>query len=666
MKRIIPLLIILIVLSACAPAPTSAPGLTPNLTPDSIPFGDTGTPDTALPVSGATATVSVTSPNVSPTPDLRLPPEKWQEWPVIPQVSARAREIYQNGLALGNDPHAFSKIGDCQSIPASFLGLYDTDRYTFAPEFQFLQETVDFYAGSFNREGESVRGGFTAAAVLLPFRANPEVCQPGENPMACENRIHNPSVVFISLEVWFEGRMPDVYEKYLRQIIEFNIEQGALPILATKADNVEGDHSINATVAKLAHEYDLPLWNYWRAVQPLPNHGLDPEDPTGFHLNLDGWNMRSFSALQALDAVHRATMNLTADGTPLAATPTAAPLASFNPGPVAGLPSSRVIPASADSANASLLLGFSTRAGSELTSAGIFQGDLNGHTWLALAESGFTLLDHSEAGLLAAQGQNLYLIKESARTLLTDQLISDTGQPAILLPDGRIAAILQTESGNQIAIFTEGAPQFLLAENTPQTLYPSRDSNRFYWGAGECDELGCPVEKIIATALTDFASTALPFTGQPAFAADGKMAFMDRDAEGKNQLTLVNGAETKTIPLFGNRLVDMSWSPDGSRLAVSVANVSDYSGLVLASKLVFVTWPAIVDNVLDTTDATIEQHIWSPDGKSILLVTRQFAGTEYKLAFFALDATAQTRIPALGFDWMSEEYLLLQPVYWLP
>lgn len=644
------LLILSLLLAGCSPAATPSP--LPELGEGAGGEG-TATPDTAPPVSDATATVAAPRPNVSATPDLRLNPEKWQEWPVIPTISARAREIYQKGLALGNDPSHFSKIGDCQSVPASFLGIYETDRYSFAPEYQTLQETVDFYNGSFQREGESVRGGFNTSSVLLPFWANAEVCQPGENPMQCENRIHNPSVVFISLEIWFEGRTPEVYEKYLRQIIEFNIAQGTLPILATKADNVEGDHSINRTIAKLAHEYDLPLWNYWRAVQPLPNHGLDPTDPTGFHLNLDGWNMRSFSALQVLDAVHRATADLTADGTSLATpTPTALSLASFTPGPVADLPFSRVIPASADSAPASLLFGFSTRADETLTSAGIFQSNLNGRDFLALAESGWTLLDHFASGLLAAQGQNLYLIKESTRTLLTDQLASD----AIFLADGRVAAILKTESGNQLVLFTEGAPRVIPTESAPQTLHPSLDPSHLYWIADN---------QIFATALSDLTSTALPYTGHPAFAVDGKMAFMNRTAKGENELTLVNGDATQTLPIFGNRLVDMSWSPDGSTLAVSVANVSDYSGLTLASKLYFVTWPANLDKVLEMTDeAAIERHVWSPDGKSLLLVTRN--ATDGRVRFSVLDAVAQTQIPALGFDWLSEEYLLLQSVFWLP
>ncbi|MFZ5856440.1 MAG: hypothetical protein ACOYZ6_06380 [Chloroflexota bacterium] len=641
------ILILSLLIAACSPAPTP-----PSLTPD------TGTPGTETLVTSTPVTpfpTSTPNPNFSPTPDIRLDPAKWQEWPVVPQISGRALEIYQRGLALGNDPHAFSKIGDCQSVPASFFGIYETDRYSFASEYQYLQETVDFYQGSFAREGESVRGGFNTSSVLLPFWANAEVCEPGESPMACENRIHNPSVVIISLEVWFEGRTADVYEKYLRQIIEYNIEQGTLPIIATKADNVEGDHSINRTVAQLAYEYDLPLWNYWRAVQPLPNHGLDPTDPTGFHLNVDGWNMRSFSALQVLDAVRRATSNLTADGTALA-TPTAStnsPSASFTPGPVAGLPFSSVIPASADSAPASLLFGFSTRAGEALTSAGIFQSNLNGRDFLALADTGFTLLDSSDAGLLAAQGQNLYLINDSTRALLTEQLVSD----AIFLADGRVAAILQSEGGNQLAIFTDGAPQIISTESAPQTLHPSHDPNHLYWSADD---------KVFVTALSDLASTALPYTGQPTFAVDDKMAFMDHDATGQNQLTLVNGAETQTLPLFGNRLVDMSWSPDGNTLAVSVANVSDYSGLTLASKLYFVTWPASLDEVLAITDQSIEQIVWSPDGTSLLLITRQIADAQYRLRFSVINVSTQNQISALGFDWVSEAYLLLQPVFWLP
>ena len=108
------------------------------------------------------------------------------------------------------------------------------------------------------------------------------------------------------METGFEGRTAAVYEQYMRQIIEYALAQGALPILATKADNFEGDHSINLTTARLALEYDLPLWNFWRAAQPLPNHGMDAVRNDKFHISVEAWNVRSFTGLQALDAIWRA------------------------------------------------------------------------------------------------------------------------------------------------------------------------------------------------------------------------------------------------------------------------------------------------------------------------------------------------------------------------
>jgi hypothetical protein len=130
--------------------------------------------------------------------------------------------------------------------------------------------------------------------------ADPEVCLPDEAPLECELRITNPSFVLISLEFPFNGRSADLYEQYLRQIIEYTISQGAVPILATKADNVEKDHSINLTIAKLAYEYDVPLWNFWAAAQPLGNHGIDPYRD-GFHISQQAWEERSKTFLMVLD-----------------------------------------------------------------------------------------------------------------------------------------------------------------------------------------------------------------------------------------------------------------------------------------------------------------------------------------------------------------------------
>ena len=105
---------------------------------------------------------------------------------------------------------------------------------------------------------------------------------------------------------------PETFEANLRKVLDDLIERGVLPVLATKADNLEGDGSINAVIARLAAEYDLPLWNYWAAMQPLPRHGLQED---GAHLTLgpnhfddpqalkSGWTVRNLTALQTLDAV---------------------------------------------------------------------------------------------------------------------------------------------------------------------------------------------------------------------------------------------------------------------------------------------------------------------------------------------------------------------------
>jgi hypothetical protein len=38
---------------------------------------------------------------------------------------------------------------------------------------------------------------------------------------------------------------------------------------------------VNAAIVRIADEFGVPLWNFWLAVQPLPNHGLQED---GFHL----------------------------------------------------------------------------------------------------------------------------------------------------------------------------------------------------------------------------------------------------------------------------------------------------------------------------------------------------------------------------------------------
>jgi hypothetical protein len=254
----------------------------------------------------------------APTPRPTLAPDEWMTLPIVPQVTDTAREIYARGLAMGRDPDHFSKIGDCQTNTGFYLVDFDNEGwYNLGDEYAHLQDTIDYYEGSYARTSLAMRDGYNVAAILTPLRADPKHCEKGETPIACEFRLHNPSIAVISLETNFNGRPADDYGRYMRQIIEFSIEQGVIPILATKGDNLEGDHSINAEIAEIAVEYDIPLWNFWAALQPLPNRGHSTELNDGFHLSfsrnffdqpknmLSGWPWRNLTALQALDAVRR-------------------------------------------------------------------------------------------------------------------------------------------------------------------------------------------------------------------------------------------------------------------------------------------------------------------------------------------------------------------------
>jgi len=273
-------------------------------------------PETVSPESSRTAVPGTDEPEDASPADASDALD-WMKLPVIPAISEHALEIYARGIAAGHDPRAFSKVGDCQNVPSMFLSIFDHPGfYTLGEPYEYLQRTIEWFKGSFSRESQAVRRGFNAASVVSPLWADPEFCEQGETPLQCEIRLHNPSIAIVSLETWWAGK-PENYEKYVRQIIEGLIDQDVLPILATKADNLEGDHSINQILVRLAIEYDIPLWNFWAAVQPLPNHGLSEDQ---FHLTFDvnefddpevmksAWPWRNLTALQSLDAVRRAVL----------------------------------------------------------------------------------------------------------------------------------------------------------------------------------------------------------------------------------------------------------------------------------------------------------------------------------------------------------------------
>ena len=237
---------------------------------------------------------------------------EWQTLPVLPTLSPRALEIIKDGLARGNNPYKFSKVGDCESRTTWYLADFDDPKkpYRLGP-YSELQPTLDHFAGSFGRLSLAAKPGFTAASLLSPLWSDREVCDSNESPLACEYRIQKPIVALITLGTNDASR-PETFEENLRKVIDFTLAQDILPVLATKADNLEGNHANNAVIARLAQEYDLPLWNFWAAVQGLPDQGLQEDGAhlTWYQAFFDdpeamkrAWPVRNLTALQILDAV---------------------------------------------------------------------------------------------------------------------------------------------------------------------------------------------------------------------------------------------------------------------------------------------------------------------------------------------------------------------------
>ena len=282
---------------------------TPQATPALPPSPTVASPtDTTQPLP----TEKVTA---SPTPLPRIPCEAWQSWPVVPVVlSQQVRQLYQRGLLNGNNPGALSKIGDGEISTEWFFTAFDLGEphYDLGP-YQDLRAVIDQFEGSFGRLGLAARRGFNTQRILDPSLSDSSVCALDESPLACELRLHRPVFAILSLgtnQVW----KPDEFAVGMRQILDILISQNVVPILSTKGDNLEGDHRINRTIACLAEEVDVPLWNFWSAIQALPNHGLQPdlEHLTYGIIDFDdaaamqsAWTVRNLTALQTLDAVWR-------------------------------------------------------------------------------------------------------------------------------------------------------------------------------------------------------------------------------------------------------------------------------------------------------------------------------------------------------------------------
>ena len=244
---------------------------------------------------------------ITPTPitNSRLSPEFWRNWPVLPQFSEKALAILEKGLENPNlDSHAFSRVGDCQFTTDTFLAGYVKGVYSVP---QGYKETTHFFRESFVRDSVTAANGLGINSVLNPFfglAAGNTQCMGYETPLDCELRTRRPAIVLVAMGTNWKPYAELTFEKNLREVVDIILASGALPILATKADNIEEDWKLNLAIARVAYDYDLPMINLWLAVQDLPNHGLSA--PANEYLTADAWMVRNNVWLKTLEPVRMA------------------------------------------------------------------------------------------------------------------------------------------------------------------------------------------------------------------------------------------------------------------------------------------------------------------------------------------------------------------------
>jgi hypothetical protein len=315
--------ILLLALAGCATAPAALvsqlppPTATSPVTPTATPPLTAEAAATLSPGPSATPRAT-TEPSPSPTPTRDpaafvngVPVERFVILP--PETRDNVRRIYALSQALGRDPHAFSKVGDSISATSHYFSSFDGARYRLGI-YEGLQPAIDHYAGSFARASLAARTGFRAGDVFLPGLSDAAECYPAEHMVACEFRIHNPSIALIRLGT-NDTAPGDEYEQAIRFAIDYCITNGVIPVLVTKSDRHEGDNRHNETLRMLATEYAVPLWDFDVAAGALPDRGLSGDaihltmgptdnftDPTTLTF---GYPLSDLTGLMMLDALRQ-------------------------------------------------------------------------------------------------------------------------------------------------------------------------------------------------------------------------------------------------------------------------------------------------------------------------------------------------------------------------
>ncbi|MBN1965347.1 MAG: SGNH/GDSL hydrolase family protein, partial [Anaerolineae bacterium] len=258
-------------------------------------------PVASLPVGGGEAAAPTTPITTQAIIDVSLSTE----------ALAHARELFAAGQALGNQPDSFIAIGD-----SAVGGNVDTlpmfhsivNRTYELGDYAYLQHTIDYFSRTFSFyvERGTARAGNGTINILDPLLADPALCEPGENALACEIRRQHPGVALVY--IGFVDLSVSTVEQYaanLDTILQQCMASGVIPVLTTLTasrstlagyNNVERFDAMNNAIRGFAAGYALPLIDLQVAAAGLPNQGTRTND--GVHLSYSAAGQVSFAGDQ--------------------------------------------------------------------------------------------------------------------------------------------------------------------------------------------------------------------------------------------------------------------------------------------------------------------------------------------------------------------------------
>lgn len=246
---------------------------------------------------------------------------KLYEMPILSAISPALADVFALGQSLGNDPSAFTKIGDSLIEDVTYLNIMGDPGYQLGI-YRHLEDTVLWFGAS---AGESISAqiGMTSYTIFDPMWADAEHCNGGETPLDCELRLKKPSVAFILFGQNDVRRMTfEQFETQISLIVEHLLERGVIPVLSTFSLHPDDQFypqgmAFNGRIVDLSIKYDVPLINLWAAAQILPDYGLDEDlihmRRSGFtYLKFDrgedmqhGISLQNLLALSLLDHLRR-------------------------------------------------------------------------------------------------------------------------------------------------------------------------------------------------------------------------------------------------------------------------------------------------------------------------------------------------------------------------